>query len=482
MKKFLSALLLIFGIFSLANSSQTFHPAKSLAITNVTIIDGINSTPKKKMTVLIKNGRIKTIKRTGKVKIPPKTKTINGTGKFLIPGLWDMHVHVLYKGFPEKAFPMLIANGVTSVRDLNGTIELSEVNKIKKQISTGEILGPRMFVAGKLIDGPRPANALGPFVISVKNKQEARQAVRTLKGQGADFIKIYNRITPELFEAIADESKKQKITFVGHTPHLLRAEDVSNAGQKSIEHLTGVLEGAASSEKNLIEVTKNILIKEKPTPIDFLKVIEARKKILADYDEEKAQKLFRLFAKNATWHTPTFASYKVISTAADDDFLLKHPLLKYVSTETEKQWMVNSTGRKLRYDIMKERFPKLLEIVGKMKRANVRFLAGTDVGVPYVFPGFSLHDELDFFVKAGFTPFEALQTATRNPAEFMDKLDSLGTVEKGKIADLILLNANPLEDIKNTRKIHGVIKNGLFLDKTKLEKLLFDVRRKNVEP
>lgn len=342
-------------------------------------------------------------------------------------------------------------------------------------IASGKILGPLIFAAGQLIDGPRPPRALGVNVVSVATVEEARRAVRLLKEQGADFIKVYNRLSAEQLSAIADECKKQKIFFAGHVPLTVSAGAASDLGQKSIEHLNGVLEGTSANEQELISLTKILMSKQQPTAEDSEKVLAARKQTVKDYDEKKAAALSKKFAKNKTWHTPTLVSNRVLSLPADDKRLLEDPRLKYVALTDRKQWSADNRARRAQFEVMSERFPKLLETVGKMKRAGVTFLAGTDLGTSYIFAGSSLHDELALFVEAGLSPLEALQTATINPAKLFGREKELGTIEKGKLADMVLLDANPLADISNTRKINAVVINGRYLSKEFLEKMLADV-------
>jgi len=457
------------------NTIVSSAPVPPLVFIHATVIDMAGAKPKPDMTIIVVGNRISVVGKTGKVRVPKNARVINAGGKFLIPGLWDMHAHTFYEGVPDINFPLLIANGITGVRDMNGDFPIEKINQIRSAIASDKILGPRIFAVGQLIDGPRPPRALGANVVSVATVEETRRAVRLLKEQGADFIKVYNRLSAEQLSAIADECKKQKISFVGHVPLRVSAAAASDLGQKSIEHLTGVLEGMSASEQELIDLTKILMGKQQPTAEDSEKVLSARKRTVNDYDEKKAAALFKKFAKNKTWHTPTLVSNRVLSLPADDKRLLEDPRLKYVALKDRKQWSADSRARRAQFEVISERFPKLLETVGKMKRAGVTILAGSDLGASYIFAGSSLHDELALFVEAGLSPLEALQTATINPAKFFGKERELGTIEKGKLADLVLLDANPLADISNTKKISAVVLNGRYLPKESLEKMLANV-------
>ncbi len=470
------SLVLTIMLPAIAGAQIALHSnGSAIAFTHVTIIDVKGSSAKLNMTVVVAGNRIEKIGKTGKTPIPKYAQTIDGSGKFLIPGLWDMHVHMFYEGVPETYFPLFVANGVVGVRDMNGDFPIRRINLIRDSIASGKLVGPRIYASGQLIDGPRPARALGSNVISVATLDEAHRAVRSLKGQGADFIKVYNRLDEEQLAAIADECKKQKITFAGHVPLTVTASEVSDLGQKSIEHLTGVLEGATTSEQRLIELTKILMGKEQPTDEDSQNVLTARKQVIKDYDDKKANLLIRKFAKNGTWQTPTIVSNRVLSLAATDRLLIEDPRLKYVAAKVRQQWAADGRARRAQFDVMSGRYPKLMEIVGKMRRVGVNLLAGTDFGTSYAFAGFSLHDELGLLVDSGLTPLEALQTATINPAKFLGIDDRLGTIAKGKLADMVLLDANPLTDISNTKKIAGVIVNGRFFSRLALDKMLASV-------
>ncbi len=216
MKNFLLLLLTI--LLPALLIAQTNPNNQSLVLTHVTVIGMTGAPPKADQTLIITDNRIIAFGKRGAVSVPKNAFVVDATGKFLIPGLWDMHVHTFYEGVPELYFPLLIANGITGMRDMNGDFPIEKINQIRSMIASGKILGPRIIAAGQLIDGPRPPRALGANVVSVANVEEARRAVRLLKEQGADFIKVYNRLSAEQLSAIADECTKQKISFVGHVP------------------------------------------------------------------------------------------------------------------------------------------------------------------------------------------------------------------------------------------------------------------------
>jgi imidazolonepropionase-like amidohydrolase len=308
-----------------------------------------------------------------------------------------------------------------------------------------------------MLDGPKPRF---PSSIAIATPEDGRRAVIDLKDRGADFIKLQSLIPRDAVFAIADEAKKQGIPFEGHVPDSVRASEMSDAGMKSFEHLIGIFEGSSSAED------------------DFLKGNKTESRFLATFDPARADSLASLLAKNQTWQCPTLVWERGGNLIDVTDFS-KNDRAKYVPAS----WKTK-TWKRFTDEIMqgygaddlatrKKFLEKELEVVHLLHSKGVPFLAGTDTppGV-YIFPGFSLHEELQRFVAAGFTPLEALQTATLNPARFFGIEDRFGTVEAGKIADLVLLKANPLDDIANTQKISAVILNGRYFSSKDLEKML----------
>jgi hypothetical protein len=404
-------------------------------------------------------------------------QVVDGKGKFLIPGLWDMHVHTVVGRLPELYFPLFIANGVTGVRDMAADLELSK--KLRKDIDEGRLMGPRI-IAGKMVDGPLPFWPGHPIPIS--GEVDARQTVASVKDGGADFIKVYSLIPRQAYFALADEAKKQRVTFAGHVPFSVTASEASDAGQKSIEHLEGIWLACSAEEPELRKTLEEAVKDAKDINqirTSLVRVLnQTQLRALETYSQEKAAALFARFAKNGTWQAPTLVVKRAGAFMDDSDFT-NDPRLKYLRRGIVESWKNQDDWRlKNRTAEISARsrmiFQKELDLVLAMHRAGVKMLAATDAVVWYVFPGFSLHDELELFVKAGLTPMEALQTATRNPAIYLGLIDEVGTVEKGKKADLVLLEASPLENISNTKRITAVIVGGRLIPKVSLDKMLMD--------
>lgn len=476
MREILSLLLTI--LFPTILIAQT----KPLAFTHVTLIDMVDAKPRNDMTVIVEGNRITAIGKSSKVRLPKSAKVIDARGKFLIPGFWDMHVHPIRRERADYFFPLFIANGVTGIRDMGTTEDgFAALTQLRKEIADGTRTGPRIIAAGRILDGATPAVPENSIVFT--NETEARQAIRFLKQNGADFIKVYDGIPRNSYFAIVDAARKQSIPFAGHIPTEVTSFEASDAGQKSFEHLGTILRSCSTLAANILDERTNALIQPSDKPNDFSLIprrIAARTKIeLETYSEQKCRQLFARFIKNETWQVPTLLT-KQRSALVDSGLFTNDVRMKYISPDTLERWKPeNNLFLKYRtpefIETRKKLYQKELELVGAMHRAGVKFMTGTDVPGPYMYPGFSLHDELALLVQTGFTAFEALQAATRNPAEYLNLLSELGTIEKGKLADLILLDANPLENIDHTKRITAVVFNGKYLSKEAREKMLADV-------
>jgi len=431
------------------------------------VIDATGAAAKPDMSVVISGGRILELGRTGRVRLPKDALVVNASGKFLIPGLWDMHVHEWNK---EVFFPLFIAHGVTSVRDMFSP--LPQIKQWRAEIAAGTTFGPHIVAAGIFVDGPYPFCA--PCTIAVGNADEGRKAVLKVKEMGADFIKVYSMLPRDAYFAIAEEAKRQQMVFAGHVSEFVSAAEASDAGQKSVEHLSGVLV-ACSAKEEVLRRENEARLRAEGIRGDTAMLEQAA--ALDSFDEKKASALFARFVKNGTWMCPTLSVLRA-AALSDEASFHSDPRMKYVPDFLKKQWAdgYGWKGRTAEDNARAQRvFQKQLEVVGMMRRAGVRFIAGTDTANPYIFPGFSLHEELALLVQAGFTPMQALQSATRDAAQYIGRLDSLGTVEKGKRADLVLLDANPLAEISNTRRINAVVLGGKLISKQEVDKMLADV-------
>jgi imidazolonepropionase-like amidohydrolase len=313
---------------------------------------------------------------------------------------------------------------------------------------------------------------LRPNLLAITTPEEGRETVRRLKGGGADFIKVYSNLSRDTFLAIADEAHKQNIPFSGHVPFSVSALEASDAGQKSMEHLWGIYLSCSSREDEL----RSEMLKGGVNLSGSERVRLELDEAAASYDEHKAAKVFAHLAKNGTWLVPTFTAVLQDSEIFDVR-VTTDPRLKYIPPALQKQWTESALAGAA---IKSKSFERKLQIVGAVHRAGIPLLAGTDTSrvQPYTYAGFTLHDELAMLVRAGLTPMESLQTATINPARFLGMEKDLGTIEKGQVANLVLLDADPVSDIRNTQKIDSVVLKGKLLTRTDLDRLLQDVATK----
>jgi hypothetical protein len=386
---------------------------------------------------------------------------VDGNGKYLIPGLWDMHVH--QTGL-ESTYPLYLANGVTGVRDMWGP---ADANKFQAELAAKRIDAPHLYLASPIVDGSPP---VWPNSIAVSTPDEARKVVDDQKRKGADFIKVYNRLSRESYFAIIDESRKQNIFVEGHVPIQVSAWEAPDAKQKSFEHLYGIAMACSIREEEL---------QARMVPTAAMK---ERALITADaarsYSEPKCNRLFARLKANGNWQAPTLTVLRSFSLLNDPQFT-NDGRLRYVAGWF-RDWLSAKDDFRLKswssadFALEGELFEFSKRLVGAMFRSGVPLLAGTDTGNPYCFPGFSLHDELGLLVESGVSPLGALQAATRNAAIFMDATDKYGSVTPGKIADLVLLDADPLKDIHNTTKISEVFLAGKEFDRAALDQTLRD--------
>jgi hypothetical protein len=430
-----------------------------IVIDHVTVIDGTDAPPRPETAVVVEGDTIEAMGPSAELARPSNAQVVEATGKYMIPGLWDMHLHTfLAQDMVDTMFPVLVAHGVVGVRDTHGDFEIA--TSARREVSTGRRVGPRSMAPHLLLDGSPPIQPTGQVVAT---PEEARAAVRARKEMGVDYVKVYSRLSREAYLAIADECRRLGILFAGHVPFSVTAAEASEAGQYAFEHLMGV-EMAVSSEEDALRHRQAENVPEfEPPDADVIRLT---------FDRRKADELYELLARNQTWQCPTLVVHRGYAAFAETDYRAD-PRWVSLGKSTRQIWdlVATMTGHPM-LSRMKPLVPVYGELTGELWRAGVPIVAGSDTPNPLVFPGSSLHEELELLVGAGLTPLAALQAATREAARFRHQLDSQGTVEAGKVADLVLLDANPLEDIRNTRKIAGVVLAGRYLDRAALDGLL----------
>jgi len=425
----------IFAVAAFVATTDISSQQNGFSITNVSVVDVTSGQIVSPRTVTITADRISAITKT----TPARNATvIDGTGKFLIPGLWDMHAHI--QGNENAWLPLYVANGVTGIRDMGADLDF--ILDTREATASGRTLGPRIVAAGPILDDP-PGD--WPFRMRVRNAGEATAAVQLLKRRGVDLIKVHNFTPRDAFFAVADEARRQNLPFAGHVPLKVTIQEAVDAGISSIEHLSedGRVWKACSGGN--------------------------------EYRPEPCRPFFEMLAKRQVWQTPTLlalAELPVIGTPASH---VPADQLEYAN----KPFLEMHAGNQSLF--VKQ--PGILEIlkrlagIGKvvtrdMAVAGVGILAGCDAMIA----GFCVHDELALMVEGGMRPLAALQTATINPAKYLHLEITLGTVTVGKRADLVLLDANPVVDIANVRRVNAVVLGGRLQRRADLDKLLAQAR------
>ena len=432
-------------------------------LSNCNIIDTKSGEIFENSDIWIKEDKI--VKITGHNKFLRSTDTlIDATDKYVIPGLWDMHAHVVdYDWVPN----LYTALGVTGLRIMNGGP--SKLADIKENRKDGFYKGFEFLYSSPITDGP---GETWPGARVASNPDEGRELVRDYYKEGYDFVKVYNFLSIDTYLAIADECNKLDYPFVGHVPYGITTEEAILAGQKSIEHSLGLQHGI-SDFKSFHSKNKNF---------DYNQYSEA---FLKAFDSTLKDNILTITKSEDTWFCPTLANLKAyIITKEIDSMFRIDKRLKYIPKEEQNYWFGDVTEEGTpSYLAANENWAETEKAVFELRMSYLRpmldngtkFLAGTDTGNPNIYPGFTLHEELQLFVEAGFTELEALQTATLNPAIFVKREDELGTLEEGKIANILILDKNPLKNIKNTLTINGLIRRGEYFGKDKLNKLLSDL-------
>lgn len=415
-------------------------------------------------SVLIDGDKIVSVEPANQVKAPANARVVDGKGKFLLPGLWDMHVHLV----EPKSLSLFTANGVTGIRTMFGA---PSHLTWRKQIGSGELIGPRMVIGSPIVDGPKP---IWPGSIGVLSADQARAAVRKVKADGYDFVKVYSLLSKEPYLAIADEAKKIGIPFEGHVPHSVGLIEAEKAGQRSSEHLMGLALSSSSKEDEIREKIAAALPEGREKAGQVSSALS--KEVTDSFEPKKWDALLKHMARGKMWQCPTLVVLKAVSYLDDPEFR-KDDRTKYVSSFIRTMWDPKNDFR-LRdrkpeaWAAAKKSYQNNFMLLGQMHKAGVPILAGTDCMNPYVFPGFSLHDELALLVDAGLKPTEALATATINPAKYYGEEGKSGLVAKSHAANLVLLSANPLSNIRNTTKIVTVIQRGRLFDRKELDGIL----------
>ncbi len=416
----------------------------AVAFVNVNVVPMDTERILANQTVIVRDGLIEMIGDRAQIQVPKDAVVVDGTGKYLMPGLTDMHVHIEY----ENDMLLFVANGVTSVRNMWGNtgrklrVGMPDQLELRRQVAAGTLFGPTIYTAGPVMEG---SPAFHPLAEAIDSPDAARESVLWQARQGYDFIKVYDHLSPEVYAAVVETAVANNIPVVGHVPFAVGLDGVLDSRQSTIEHLAGYIDSDAA---------------------EFI--------IPADQLAEYAAKT----RAAGVWNVVTLSEYpKSKETPAGIERLQAQPGMAYVSPGVRffTPFLYTMTAKSHTYegaDYPQRMMTLNRQMVQALHEADAGILLGTDAAQAYHIPGFSIHEEMAFLVDAGLTPYEVLAAGTRNAALAMGKLDAYGTVTIGKRADLILLTANPLDDVGNVQKRVGVMVNGRWLSETQLQNML----------
>ena len=470
----LSVLAVLLGAYLWPTSSlETPKSYDETIITSINIVDVTTGDILQDRNVLIKQNTIAKIDSLP-INVSKNILTINGKDKFLIPGLWDMHTH----SNQQSAWlhhPLYIANGVTGVRDMSGQLNKKDSYWVgsreriqwNKDLENNTRVTPRYVLQSSYqMDGEKAIPTDAPNFFRLQNTQQVDSLLQFYQKEQVDFIKIYQQLPRDVYIELANKATQYGIHLAGHKPMFLSLEESVNLGQRSFEHgrifLTECFPDADSLK----------------SPANWKQYfVKSREKIVQQFDEQKAKQLMQLMAGKKAYWTPTLQTLKFEASAHKTSFT-ENENLQYITKVRKQLWwgfdIENNKKRNLEtkgVSVSEQFFEASKKQVQMAKELGVPIMAGTDVTDSYVFAGFSMHDELLELTKSGLSNLEALQSATIVPAKYSKALNDFGTITIGKKADLVLLNNNPLEDIKNTQTIDGVLLNGAYYDSEKLEEL-----------
>lgn len=468
--------LILIGLLWSCSEKKELIPA-DIAIKNITIVDAQNE-PTAGMTVLIKGDRIVAI--GNELSIDDGVKIIDGTDKFLMPGLWDFHVHLTFDSLiTPSMYNLFIANGITSIRDTGGL--LKKMLPMKAQAESDPTKYPRLMWAGPLLDGQTVvydgSNPYNPQIgVGIKSTDDARAMITKLEQSGVNLLKAYEMLSPEVYQSILAIANEKNLPVTGHVPLSMDVITASNAGLSSMEHFRNIEMSAAANAPKLLEDRLRLLAAGQSTPGSRLRSsIHSAQRIDAvrNIDSTRLEAIAEALARNNTAQIPTLGI-----SGGPMHALWEQPewldTFDGLSKEAKALWLDNAASLRAssasEEDIEYAKF--CYSLVRYLADRGVKIMAGTDTPIYLLTPGFSLHKELEFLVNAGLSERQALAAATTVPAGYFNLEGELGLVKEDYLADLVILDANPLENISNTQKINGVFRNGKYYDRKALDKLL----------
>jgi len=452
-------------------------PQGTLVFNNVNTIDAVNGL-QSGMAVVVQGNRITRVAAASELKLAENATIIDGTRKYLIPGLWDAHVHLSFEpDITPAMFKLFLVNGITSIRDTGGQLEL--IVPWRERAREDPQNTPRVMLAGPLLDGkPLVYDGSSPgrpeLGVAIGSVAEAERLVDEMATAGVDLIKSYEMLSPEVFRALIDRARSKGLQVTGHVPLSMDVISASNAGLRSMEHLRNLEMSCSAYSEQLLKDRRHLLQEGANDRGGVLRsrIHQAqRTRAVNTQDEATRKRVLNTLAENGTWQIPTLTvviGHRLHTQPAWRD------TFKYLPESAHQRWI----GKALRSSATPRSSARnayaqwAYDMIGHLSKAGVGIMAGTDCPIVFLTPGFSLHEELGLLVKGGLTPLQALESATLKPAQYFKMDHELGTIAENMLADLILLDANPLDDIRNTTRVNSVVRDGRLHDRKALDQML----------
>lgn len=423
---------------TLPAATASFGQALPVVFRNVNVVSMTSPKVEKNMTVVVQNGKIQEIFRGGR-DLPERATVVDGAGRFLMPGLAEMHGHIppmnAPHGLTKDVLFLYLANGVTTVRGMFG---FDDHLDIRAQERRGQLASPNLYIAGPAFSGQ-----------SINSVQDAIDRVRLQKMQGWDLIKVHSGLSREEYDGMAKTAKEAGLRFGGHVPSEVGLMHALEMGHETFEHMDGYVEYVGGDQEK--------------------------------YDQKKLEEAIRKTKQAGAWIVPTSALWDVLYTVTPLETLTAYDELKYVPQPTVDGWVkaYQDRTKQIPAETAKSVSQNRVRIFRELHKAGVKILMGSDAPQQFSIPGFSLQREMQWMRAAGMTPYEILKTGTVNVGQYFADQDSFGTIEPGRRADLVLVEANPLEDIRNASKISGVMVRGRWYPRTELDAGLLAIQAKH---
>ncbi|MFP4366465.1 MAG: amidohydrolase family protein [Bacteroidales bacterium] len=462
-------------VFFAGCSNQSHNDEAAYVFRNVNVIDAVNGL-RKGQSVVVSGNKIVQVDPVEKIKEPSGVRVIDCRGKYLIPGLWDAHIHLLDGDAltPELMFPLFIVNGITYVRDTSGYLDM--LLALREKASRLKGMAPRVFITGHHIDGLQYSWDHSFRVVSA---EQTKVVMDSLINAGVDHIKVYELPSPEVFFEVLSIASRKGLKVSAHVPLTMDVIEASNAGLGTMEHMRNLELSCSSDWDSLLKSRQKMIAEAVGKSGNELRndIYRAQRlHAIKTQDEKRREIVLKCLADNNTWQVPTLT---LTASAEHNMWATKEwrETFRYLPEPTRSEWQREAV-RRAGQSPSEEDFALAswaYDMIPRLIDAGIGIMAGTDMPLAQLTPGFSLHQELALLVRAGLTPLQAFEAATLRPAQFFGLENQQGSIAKGMNADLVLLDASPLENITNTQRINAVMRDGHFHTRDDLDEMLYQL-------